>query len=121
METKLPQLSPLQTFVRQSMTLLEAYAYLLQAQLVAIRNEHADLAKAYEDIHLKVKGSYTDPTVYFLASLFVSVVSGFEIFLQDTATTVVLKNPKKVGSITFPLTRANAENRCLAEMEFIHW
>lgn len=101
---KQAQLEPLETFVRQSLTLLEAYAYLLQCQLVARRNEHDDLAKAYEDLQLKVSEDYPDPTIYFLSRLFVSQVSGFELFLQDIATAVVLKNPKKVGGTTFSLS-----------------
>ena len=42
--------------------------------------------------------------MFFLSRLFVSLVSSFEYFLQDTAIVVVSKNPKKVGSSNFTLS-----------------
>lgn len=99
-----PQLLPWDTFGRQSLTLLGAEEYLLQAEFVARRLENADLTKTYRDFHLKVRDTYINPTEYFVAILFVNLISCFELFLQDTAIAVVLKNPKKVGGTTFSLS-----------------
>lgn len=115
------ELAPYDAFGRQALTLLAAYTYLLEAEVIVLRKQRADkentdshqadddertgLAEAYADLNKKVGRSYgDDPTMYFLSRLFVSLVSSFEYFLQDTAVVVVSKNPKKVGGANFTLS-----------------
>lgn len=62
------------------------------------------LEKAHLNLNESVKDVYKDPGGYFASRLFLAHIGAFELFLQELATAVILRHPKKVGSTQFKLT-----------------
>jgi len=98
-----PQLIPLNRFYRETIAFLAAHAYLLGAELEALKDRTGKLFEVREALSKKIPQSYAGPTPYFLSRLFISYVASFEVFLQEMVTLVVAKNPKKVGATSFTL------------------
>ena len=99
-----PQVQPYLNHLYESHRFTSAIVYLLAADIQASLRQDTDLAKKHQKFVESLEGTYENPTAYFLAHLFVSRIASFEVFLQETISLVVQKNPKKVGSSEFKLS-----------------
>lgn len=76
----------------------------MTAEIHAAAAQESDFAKNRLHFVKSLKGLYEEPRTYFLAQLFVGRIASFEVFLQETISMVVQKNPKKVGATEFKLS-----------------
>lgn len=80
-----------------------AQLYLLKLQ-VGAREDDGVLKAAHDEFIEHLKPQYATPYLYFVERSFLSLISAFELFLQDVMSIVILANPKKVGQVEFKLS-----------------
>jgi hypothetical protein len=80
-----------------------AELYLLKLQ-VGARKDGGILKEAHDEFVEHLKPQYATPYLFFVERSFVSLISAFELFLQDVMSIVILINPKKVGQVEFKLS-----------------
>ena len=80
-----------------------ASSYLYSASFLAAKGiepfsqDHAEFTE-------RIAPRYKNPREYFMARLFISHISAFELFLQELVTAVIAKYPHKVGGVEFRLS-----------------
>ena len=97
------QFEPYRRYVRESLSFLGGILYLSAVRTTALSAPESKLGKLHVEFSRQVKDDYGDPEEYFIAQLFVAKIASFEVFLQETISLVIQKNPKKVGAIEFKL------------------
>lgn len=90
-------------FHKEYTQLLRASIYLLQAHLEA-KSGDSEMAEKHDSFQKLLTPDYANPHDYFVARLFISHISAFELLLQELAAFVIRKHPKKVGKTSFTLT-----------------
>jgi hypothetical protein len=99
-----PQVQPYLAHLYESHRFTSAIVFLIAADIHATVIKDSDLGKKHQKFVESLTGSYEEPRTYFLAQLFVGRIASFEVFLQETISMVVQKNPKKVGGAEFKLS-----------------
>lgn len=88
----------------EAMAALVAYNQLIIMEIGAYQTPDSQLGKLSIQLLQLVTPVYGNPTNYYVARLFVSLIGSFEVFLTDMCVQVLRRYPKKVGSATFTLT-----------------
>jgi len=89
-------------FHDESMTLLQASTYLMKVHS-AVLNAPQPFSEVHSELSQRLAPTYQDPHHYFMSRLFIAYIAAFELYLSNMVTAVVLRCPKKAGSVQFRL------------------
>lgn len=91
-----------QRFHEDSVRFLMAQNVILASEVAAKKGD-AGLLERFKEFEAAGQPIYHDLYEYLCAHLFIAYISNFETFLENIATYVVRKHPKKLGYIQFKL------------------
>lgn len=97
-------LEPYMNFITQGTDFHASIGYLCLADIEAMKAQNTRLGEQYRKLSDLIKGRFEDPIAYFSSRLLITYIADFEIFLQETISQVLEKDPLKLGKTEFKLS-----------------